>query len=100
MRRPRAPARPTRRIPMSSDPKAAGGPSPALDFDTLFAYQRTAALRAAIEVDLFRAIGEGAGDVASIARRCSASERGVRILCDFLTVHGLLSKTDGRYANT
>jgi len=38
--------------------------------------------------------------VASIARRCSASERGIRILCDFLTIIGLLSKTEGRYGNT
>jgi ubiquinone/menaquinone biosynthesis C-methylase UbiE len=85
---------------MSSDPRPAGPPSPALVFDTLFAYQRTAALRTAIELDLFRAIGDGPGDVASIARHTSASERGTRILCDFLTVIGLLSKTDGRYANT
>lgn len=85
---------------MSTDPRPAAAPSPALVFETLFAYQRTAALRAAIELDLFRAIGEGPGDVASIARRCAASERGTRILCDFLTVIGLLSKTDGRYANT
>ena len=69
-------------------------------FETLFAYQRTAALRAAIELDLFRAIGEGPGDPASIARRCSASERGIRILCDFLTVVGLLSKNEAGYGNT
>jgi hypothetical protein len=85
---------------MSPDPKAAGAPSPGLVFETLFAYQRTAALRAAIELDLFRAIGEGPGDVPSLARRCSASERGVRILCDFLTIGGLVSKVDGRYAHT
>ncbi len=85
---------------MTSEPKAAEPISPTLVFDTLFAYQRTAALRAAIELDLFRAIGEGQGDVASIARRCSCSERGTRILCDFLTVIGLLSKTEGRYRNT
>ena len=85
---------------MSKDSTMPEAPSPALVFETLFAYQRTAALRAAIELDLFRAIGEGPGDVASIAHRCASSERGVRILCDFLTVVGLLEKTDGRYANT
>jgi 2-polyprenyl-3-methyl-5-hydroxy-6-metoxy-1,4-benzoquinol methylase len=69
-------------------------------FDTLFAYQRTAALRAAIELDLFRALGTGPVEVASIARRCAASERGVRILCDFLTVMGLLRKARGRYSHT
>ena len=85
---------------MSHGPEATGAPSPALVFETLFAYQRTAALRAAIELDLFRAIGEGPGDVATLARRSSASERGTRILCDFLTVIGFLSKTEGRYSHT
>ena len=75
-------------------------PSPALVFDTLLAYQRSAALRAAIELDLFRAIGEGAGDVATLARRCSASERGIRILCDYLTVIGFLSKQERVYHHT
>ncbi len=85
---------------MSSDPKTSKGPSPELVFETLSAYQRTAALRAAIEIDLFQAIGEGPGDVASIARRCEASERGIRILCDFLTVIGLLDKKESRYRHT
>lgn len=85
---------------MGSGAQLAAAPSPALVFDTLMAHQRTAALRAAIELDLFRALGEGPGDVATLARRCSASERGVRILCDYLTVIGLLSKQDGRYSHT
>ena len=85
---------------MSAPPGKDAPPSPQLVFDTLFAYQRTAALRAAIELDLFRAIGEGPGDAASVAKRVGASERGTRILCDFLTVNGLLVKTDGRYTLT
>ena len=84
---------------MSSAPENTG-PSPDLIFEMLFGYQRTAALRAAIELDLFRATGEGPGDVGSIARRSGASERGIRILCDFLTVSGLLEKTEDRYRNT
>jgi len=75
-------------------------PNPGLIFDTLTAFQRTAALRTAIELDVFAAIGEGAGDVASLALRCSASERGIRILCDYLTVIGLLAKEDGRYRHS
>ncbi len=74
--------------------------NPGLVFDMLNAYQRTAALKAAIDLDLFRAVGEGPGDVASMARHCAASERGIRILCDFLTVHGVLLKEDGRYRLT
>jgi len=76
------------------------GPSPELIFETLNAYQRSAALRAAIELDLFRAIGAGPGDVASLARQCRASERGTRTLCDYLTILGLLAKEDGRYRHT
>lgn len=66
----------------------------------LLAHQRTAALQAAIELDLFRAIGEGPGDVASLATRCSASERGIRILCDYLTINGVLEKENGAYRHT
>jgi len=71
--------------------------TPALVFDMLQAHQRTAALKAAIDLDLFRAVGRGPGDVASIARHCAASERGIRILCDFLTIYGVLEKKDGAY---
>ena len=81
--------------------KAAEAPlTPGLVFEMLQAHQRTAALRAAIDLDVFRAVGEGPGDVASIARHCASSERGIRILCDFLTVCGVLIKEDGRYRHT
>ncbi len=85
---------------MASTPQAAEAPSPAIVLQTLTAYQRSAALRTAIELDLFRAIGEGPGDVQSLAKKCSASERGMRILCDYLTVIGLLTKEDGHYRHT
>lgn len=55
-------------------------PSPDIVFDTLFAYQRSAALKSAIELELFTAIDEGAHAVAAIANRCQASERGTRIV--------------------
>src|SRR6516225_10081241 len=74
--------------------------TPGLVFDMLQAHQRTAVLKAAIELDVFRAVGEGPGDVASIARHCKASERGIRILCDFLSIHGVLEKADGRYRHS
>jgi SAM-dependent methyltransferase len=86
---------------MSTSPHpATGAPNPGVVFETLMAHQRTAALRAAIELDLFRAIGEGPGDVASLARKCSASERGIRILCDYLTIIGILRKEGSTYHHT
>src|SRR5512146_3088158 len=85
---------------MASTPQVAEAPNPTLVIETLNAHQRSAALRAAIELDLFGAVGEGPGDVASLARQCSASERGVRILCDYLTVIGLLEKQDGHYRHS
>ncbi len=75
-------------------------PNPGIVMDMLFAYQRTAALRAAVEIDLFRAVGEGPRDAASIAKKCAASERGVRILCDYLVINGVLAKDGGRYRHT
>lgn len=73
-------------------------PSPMRIFETLRAYQQTAALRAAIELDIFTAIGEGATTAQEIAKRCRASERGIRILCDTIVTDGLLTKDNGRYA--
>jgi 2-polyprenyl-3-methyl-5-hydroxy-6-metoxy-1,4-benzoquinol methylase len=75
-------------------------PDPTVVFETLTAHQRTAALLAAIEIGLYRAIGEGVNDATALAARCNASERGIRILCDYLVVIGLLGKTDGRFVHT
>ena len=74
-----------------------GQPDPAEIFNTINAHQRSAALRGAIELELFTAIAEGANTTEAIAARCDASERGVRILSDYLTVIGLLTKQDGHY---
>jgi hypothetical protein len=75
-------------------------PSPQLFFQTINAYQRTEALKAAIELEVFTAIGEGNVTVAEIAKRCGTSERGMRILCDFLCIMGFLSKDGSRYSLT
>jgi len=58
----------------------------------MMGYQKTAALRAAVDLHLFTAIGNGATNVAAIAAQCQASRRGIRILCDFLVIEGLLEK--------
>lgn len=78
----------------------ADSPNPGLVFEMLQAHQRTAALKAAIDLDLFRAIGNGESDVSSIAKACDASERGIRILCDFLVINGVLVKEGDRYRHT
>jgi len=75
-------------------------PSPVLFFQTINAHQQTEALKAAIELEVFTAIGEGNTSAADIAKRVGASERGVRILCDFLTILGMLTKQDKKYGLT
>jgi len=75
-------------------------PSPQLFFQTINAYQRSEALKAAIQLEVFTAIGEGNATTAEIAKRSQASERGTRILCDFLCIMGFLSKQGDRYSLT
>jgi SAM-dependent methyltransferase len=75
-------------------------PSPALFLNMLSGYQRTAAIKAAIELALFTAIGAGHRSVAAIAQHCGASERGMRILCDYLVVVGFLTKSGAEYGLT
>ncbi|WP_456341456.1 methyltransferase family protein [Tolypothrix bouteillei] len=67
-------------------------PSPALFLSTVNAYQRTAAIKAAIELDVFTAIGSGVEEATSLAQKCQTSERGMRILCDYLAIAGFLIK--------
>ncbi|MEP7364597.1 MAG: methyltransferase [Acidobacteriota bacterium] len=68
-------------------------PNPALIFDTITAYQKAAALNSALELSLFTAIGAGFTTPEAIAAHTKASPRGVRTLCDYLTIHGFLNKT-------
>ena len=75
-------------------------PSPTLFFETITAYQRSDAMKAAIELGLFTAIGEGNQTAAQIAVHCDASERGTRILCDYLTMIGFLTKHESSYELT
>ncbi len=82
-------------------PKATSGkPSPLLFFQTVQSYQRSFILKTGVELDVFTAIAKGSQTAPEIARACSASERGVRILCDCLTVMGHLTKEDSRYSLT
>ncbi len=81
---------------MATSPSA-NRPSPEHIFQTLNAHQQTNALKTAIELDLFTAIDEGNNSAEELARRLNASERGVRILSDYLTINGFLRKENGRY---
>jgi hypothetical protein len=78
--------------------ESAAPPTPERFFAAASAYQQTAALKAAVELDVFTAIAGGADTAEAVAKACDASERGVRILCDALTVFGFLTRSDGRYA--
>jgi 2-polyprenyl-3-methyl-5-hydroxy-6-metoxy-1,4-benzoquinol methylase len=79
---------------------AAPRPSPEKIFEALTRYQQTYALKAGIELELFTAIGEGANEPASLAGRVKSAERGVRILADYLTIQGFMTKENGKYALT
>lgn len=73
------------------------GPSPALFMDTVNAFQRTEAMKAAVELDLFTHVAAGRHTAAELAAACGAAARGVRILSDYLTILGFLRKADERY---
>ena len=75
-------------------------PSPMLFFDTIRALQQSATLKAALDLDFFTAIADGAATVDAIAKRSGASARGVRIVCDYLALLGFLTKEGDRYALT
>ena len=64
------------------------------------AYQKTAALTAAVKLELIPLIGGGAATSDALAEKTTTSSRGMRILCDLLTVMGLLTKQDGAYSVT
>ncbi|KQV81333.1 class I SAM-dependent methyltransferase [Rhizobium sp. Root1220] len=74
--------------------------SPALLVDAMFAYGKTAAIKAAIELDLFMAIGAEGRTAKALASEMGSAERGLRILCDFLVVSGFLTKTGDIYGLT
>ena len=66
-------------------------------YEAALAYQRTAALIAAVKLDIFSLIGAGTATSDELAEKTGASKRGMRILCDFLTVIGLLQREEGIY---
>lgn len=73
-------------------------PNPAAIFQGMAAFHVSMALKGAIELQLFTHMADGASTVSELAKRSAASEKGIRVLCDFLTVTGFLSKQDGSYS--
>jgi SAM-dependent methyltransferase len=69
-----------------------------LVFDAAMAYQKTAALVAAVKLDIFTTIGSKKMTAEELATCTGASARGLRMLCDFLTVIDLLKKTGATYS--
>lgn len=93
---------------MATQPKPSASPIPvpaaqpnlAHIFAAVNSFQLTYAIRTAVELEVFTAISEGAKTAFDIAKRCQSSERGIRILCDYLTVNGLLHKKTNEYSTT
>jgi SAM-dependent methyltransferase len=80
---------------------ASGAPTPARIFELLiFGHAKAEALKVAIDLEIFTAIAEGCTTAEALAKRCEASPRGIRTLCDFLVVNEFLTKANGHYALT
>src|SRR5205814_2125398 len=60
----------------------------------------TAALRAAIDLEVFTRIDEGASTSADLAAKLNVPLRGARIIADYLVVIGFLAKQGERYSLT
>jgi 2-polyprenyl-3-methyl-5-hydroxy-6-metoxy-1,4-benzoquinol methylase len=75
-------------------------PSPFRLFQAINAFHLTDAIRSAIELDIFTAIGAGHRTPTAIAQQCGIAERGARILCDFLVVSAFLTKSGQEYTLT
>jgi hypothetical protein len=70
--------------------------SPLFFFDNINAFQKSAALIAAIELDIFTTLLQAHSSreqtAEALAAKIGASEKGIRILCDFLALNGMLLK--------
>jgi hypothetical protein len=75
-------------------------PSLSLVWETFTGYQRTAALKAAIELDVFSQITAGATTIDALASRCHAASRGLRVLLNHLTMDGFLVRNGEHYSLT
>lgn len=82
---------------MAAQPKPGLPPNPATIFAAANGYQNSFVLKAGVDLDVFTTIAKGSHSAAEIARAANASERGIRILCDALTILGFLVKNGASY---
>ncbi|MBD0315623.1 MAG: methyltransferase domain-containing protein [Nitrospiraceae bacterium] len=68
--------------------------------DAVSAYRLPRVLLAALELDLFTAVGTQRWTIAALAKKMQVSERGLSILCRNLAMAGVLRKAGKRYANS
>ncbi len=64
----------------------------------LTSYQLAQSVKGALELEIFTHIAAGAATAEEIAAKCGGTLKGVRVLCDYLTVHSLLTKSGNGYA--
>jgi ubiquinone/menaquinone biosynthesis C-methylase UbiE len=75
-------------------------PSPEHFFTIATAYQQSAVIKGALELSVFTALAEGGATARTLAEKCHTSERGMRILCDYLVIIGFLTKNGDQYGLT
>jgi ubiquinone/menaquinone biosynthesis C-methylase UbiE len=81
-------------------PMTADEPSLASLWDAFTGYQRTAAIKAAIELDVFTHVAAGADTIEAVAGAAHVAPRGVRALLNHLVMDGLLARDGERYRLT
>jgi ubiquinone/menaquinone biosynthesis C-methylase UbiE len=73
-------------------------PTLSLVWSAFTGYQRTFALKAAVELDVFARIAGGATTVDKLATACQAAPRGLRALLNHLAADGLLTRDGEVYS--
>ncbi len=81
-------------------PKDLTPPDPSVVLDLIEAFRRSKTMFAAVSLGVFDALASGPKPVADLARDLSAKDESLERLLDSCVGLGLLSKHDGRYANS
>src|SRR5262245_50571181 len=69
-------------------------------WDAFTGYQRTGALKAAIELDVFTEIAAGTNTIDALAEKCGAAPRGLRALLGRLVADELVARVGDHYELT